>query len=128
MTEHPRRHDVWGDDPDERDASETIAEVASLEPDLARRWHDRAAIAPFKVVARFVRKSGKRIAVTIAGFVVVLIGIALIPLPGPGWAIVFAGLAILATEYVWAQRLLSYAKRKALSAKDRVLRKDRAPR
>jgi len=61
--------------------------------------------------------------VTIAGVLVVLIGIVLIPLPGPGWAIVFGGLAILATEYVWAQRLLSYAKRTAVNAKDKVLRK-----
>jgi hypothetical protein len=36
---------------------------------------------------------------------------------------VFAGLAILATEYVWAQRLLNYAKTKVGQAKDVVLRK-----
>jgi uncharacterized protein (TIGR02611 family) len=47
----------------------------------------------------------------------------LVPLPGPGWLIVFAGLAILATEYVWAQRLLNYAKTKVGQAKDVVLRK-----
>jgi hypothetical protein len=36
---------------------------------------------------------------------------------------VIAGLAVLATEYVWAQRALNYAKRKAQEAKDKVLRK-----
>ena len=40
------------------------------------------------------------------------LGIVLIPLPGPGWLIVFAGLAILATEFVWAERLLRFARRK----------------
>ncbi|SRR2546426_4423857 len=117
------RHDIWGDDPEEREAEATVEEVLATQPEIARRWHDHPAVVPFKVVVRFIGKSGKRIAVTVVGFAVVLIGIILIPLPGPGWAIVFGGLAILATEYVWAQRLLNYAKRKATSAKDKILRK-----
>ena len=44
------------------------------------------------------------------GVSVVLVGIVLIPLPGPGWLIVLAGLAILAAEFVWAQRLLGYTR------------------
>ena len=44
-------------------------------------------------------------------------------LPGPGIVVIIAGLAILATEYVWAQRLLRIAKEKANQAKDAVLRK-----
>lgn len=123
MSEHPHRHDVWGDDPEERDADAFVAELPTTEPELARRWHDHPAVVPFKAVVLFVGRNIKRILVTIAGGLVVLIGIVLIPLPGPGWAIVFGGLAILATEYVWAQRLLSYAKRTAVNAKDKVLRK-----
>ena len=38
---------------------------------------------------------------------VVAVGIALIPLPGPGWLIVIAGLAIWAVEFHWARRLLA---------------------
>ena len=34
----------------------------------------------------------------------------LLPLPGPGWLIIFAGLAVLASEFEWAQRLLRYAR------------------
>ena len=49
----------------------------------------------------FFRKFG----VAIIGVVVILIGIPLIPLVGPGWLIVFAGLAILASEFPWAGRL-----------------------
>ncbi len=41
-----------------------------------------------------------------------MLGIIAIPYPGPGWLIVFAGLAILATEFAWAQRLLGYARGK----------------
>jgi uncharacterized protein (TIGR02611 family) len=47
-----------------------------------------------------------RAAITLLGSAVVAIGIAMIVLPGPGWAVIFLGLAILATEYVWAHRLL----------------------
>ena len=53
-----------------------------------------------------------RIAVGVLGAAVVVIGFILIPLPGPGWLIVFAGLAILATEFVWAERLLNFARAK----------------
>jgi uncharacterized protein (TIGR02611 family) len=53
-----------------------------------------------------------RVAVGIVGTAVVVLGFVLIPLPGPGWLIVFAGLAILATEFAWADRLLRYARHK----------------
>ena len=123
MTGHPHRRDVWGDDPEERDADAVVAEITATDPELARRWHDHPAVVPFKAVVLLIGRNVKRIVVTIVGVLVVLIGIVLIPLPGPGWAIVFGGLAILATEYVWAQRLLAYSKRKALSVKDKILRK-----
>lgn len=38
------------------------------------------------------------------------LGVLAIPYPGPGWAIVFIGLGILATEFEWAHRLLGYAR------------------
>jgi uncharacterized protein (TIGR02611 family) len=53
---------------------------------------------------------GWRIGVTIVGGAVVAAGIVLLPLPGPGWLIIFAGLGILATEYAWARRLLRFAR------------------
>lgn len=51
-------------------------------------------------------RQAKKATIGIAGGLVVLIGIIAIPYPGPGWLIVFAGLAILATEFEWARRLL----------------------
>jgi len=45
------------------------------------------------------------------GLAIVVGGALLIPLPGPGWAIVFLGLAVWATEFVWAQRLLRFGRR-----------------
>lgn len=57
-----------------------------------------------------VKRHTKRVIVAIAGTVVLAIGIVAIPYPGPGWLIVFAGLALLATEFEWAQRLLHKAR------------------
>jgi uncharacterized protein (TIGR02611 family) len=51
-----------------------------------------------------------RIVVGVVGLVVLGLGILAIPYPGPGWAIVFLGLGILATEFEWAHRLLRYTK------------------
>jgi len=55
----------------------------------------------------------KRMAVGLIGGTVVLFGIALIVLPGPAFIVIPAGLAILATEYVWARRLLHHLKARA---------------
>ncbi|MGA5304674.1 TIGR02611 family protein [Nucisporomicrobium flavum] len=52
-----------------------------------------------------------RIGVGLLGAIVVAVGIVLIPLPGPGWAIVILGLAIWAVEFVWARHLLQFTKR-----------------
>ncbi len=67
------------------------------------RWRDRLRERPR---AEFVY----RIVVGVIGLVVLGVGILAIPYPGPGWAIVFVGLGILATEFDWARRLLAYAR------------------
>jgi uncharacterized protein (TIGR02611 family) len=119
------RDEVWGDEPQEVDASQYVEELETTRPELARRWHDHAAVVPFKVVARFMMRNGKRIGITIAGFVVILAGVVMLVIPGPGLLVIIAGLAILATEYVWAQRLLRIARQRFEQAKDAVLRKNR---
>ena len=57
-----------------------------------------------------VKRRSKKIGVAIIGGLVLVCGIIAIPYPGPGWLIVFAGLAILATEFPWAQRVLTVAR------------------
>ncbi|MFC4532390.1 TIGR02611 family protein [Sphaerisporangium dianthi] len=52
-----------------------------------------------------------KIVIGVVGAALVIGGLLLVPLPGPGWLIVFAGLAVLATEFDWAHRLLEFAKR-----------------
>lgn len=69
----------------------------------ATRWRSRIA-------ARRSINHPYRIVVGVAGALVVAVGIVAIPLPGPGWLIVIAGLFVLATEFVWAERLLEFTK------------------
>jgi uncharacterized protein (TIGR02611 family) len=122
-----RTRDVWGDDQEERDATQVVAEFEA-DAGVQRRWHEHPAWAPVKVVWRFIKRNGKRVGVTIAGFAVLIAGIAMLVLPGPGWVAIFLGLGILSTEYVWAQRLLAKAKAKAEQAKNAVFKKkDAAP-
>ena len=52
-----------------------------------------------------------RIFVGILGFAVIVVGIALLPLPGPGWVIIFVGLGVWASEFGWAARLLAWTRR-----------------
>jgi len=54
----------------------------------------------------------KKIFVALAGFTILIIGIALIVLPGPATLVIPAGLAVLATEFVWAEKLLNKIKAK----------------
>jgi len=53
-----------------------------------------------------------RVVVGVIGSLVVAFGIVTIPLPGPGWLTVIAGLFVLATEFAWAERLLAYTRRR----------------
>ena len=52
----------------------------------------------------------KRTFIAIVGSIVVLLGVIMVPYPGPGWLVIFAGLAILSTEFNSARRILSYAR------------------
>jgi tellurite resistance protein TerC len=55
-------------------------------------------------------QQAKRLIVIVAGFTILLIGVALIVLPGPAFLVIPVGLGVLATELVWARRLLNKLK------------------
>lgn len=91
---------------------EAAAEAPERPPESSS---PRAAVRRLDALRAGVRgrpggELGWRIGVTVVGVVVIIGGIVLLPLPGPGWLIIFGGLGILATEYVWAQRLLGFAR------------------
>ncbi|NYD85770.1 PGPGW domain-containing protein [Cellulomonas oligotrophica] len=71
------------------------------------------------------------VAVATIGGTVVLAGVAMLVLPGPGVLVIFAGLALLATEFVWAKRWLDRAKSTAQAGVDKgkeaLRRKREAP-
>jgi uncharacterized protein (TIGR02611 family) len=62
-----------------------------------------------------------QVGIFIVGLAVVVIGVIMLPLPGPGWLVIFAGMAIWATEFVWAQLVLRWTKRKVTEAAQKAL-------
>ncbi|MFG2626034.1 TIGR02611 family protein [Streptomyces sp. NPDC048473] len=62
-----------------------------------------------------------QVGVFVAGLAVVVAGIIMLPLPGPGWLVIFGGMAIWATEFVWAQLVLRWTRRKVTEAAQRAL-------
>jgi uncharacterized protein (TIGR02611 family) len=52
-----------------------------------------------------------RVGVALSGLVVIIVGIVLLAVPGPGWLVIFAGLGIWATEFTWAKSLLRFVRR-----------------
>ncbi len=55
---------------------------------------------------RVIARNAKRLMVFIAGVAVLLAGLAMLALPGPGLVVIILGLVILATEFAWAERML----------------------
>ncbi len=67
---------------------------------------------PLKNVWKSVQRNWRNVPISIRkpvvliiGSLVVIGGIILLPLPGPGWVIIFAGFALLATEFEFAERV-----------------------
>ena len=71
--------------------------------------------AAFKAVAAPLRK----LIIALIGGTVLLIGIALIVLPGPAFIVIPIGLAILATEFAWAKRAVARARGMVAKARGR---------
>ena len=57
-----------------------------------------------------------RVAFALAGFTVFLGGLAMLVLPGPALAVIPVGLAMLALQFAWAEKLLEIAVDKAEAA------------
>jgi uncharacterized protein (TIGR02611 family) len=72
--------------------------------DRLRAWRER-------IRARRSTRHAYQAVIGLLGGAIVVGGLALVPLPGPGWLIVFLGLAVLASEFAWAQSVLDFGKR-----------------
>lgn len=62
---------------------------------------------------RTIRRAGKRVLVQIAGWILVLAGLAGLVLPGPGLLLLLGGMAVLATQYRWAERHMEHVEKAA---------------
>ena len=70
---------------------------------MAARWSKRIA-------GRWQTGVMKKFFIALMGGTVLVIGVAMLVLPGPGILTIAAGLVILATEFVWARRAMRNAK------------------
>ncbi|HEY9369840.1 TIGR02611 family protein [Streptomyces sp.] len=77
--------------------------------------------APEFIKARRTLHVSWQVGVFVVGLAVVGAGVVMLPLPGPGWLVIFGGMAIWATEFVWAQLVLRWTKRKVTEATQRAL-------
>ncbi|MFH8757846.1 TIGR02611 family protein [Streptomyces atroolivaceus] len=62
-----------------------------------------------------------QVGIFVVGLAVVVAGVLMLVLPGPGWLVIFGGMAIWATEFVWAQLVLRWTRRKVTEAAQRAL-------
>ena len=72
--------------------------------DRLRAWRER-------IRSRRSTRHAYQAVIAVVGGSVVVGGLLLVPLPGPGWLIVILGLAVLASEFAWARALLDFVKR-----------------
>ncbi|NML53555.1 TIGR02611 family protein [Streptomyces sp. R302] len=77
--------------------------------------------APEFIKARRGLHLSWQVGVFIVGLAVIVAGILMLVFPGPGWLVIFGGMAIWATEFVWAQIVLRWTKRKVTEAAQRAL-------
>ena len=87
--------------------------LEEMAEDRARRWYELGR-SPNVIV-----RQAYRLIVLVVGLTIVAAGVAMFVLPGPGILVLIAGLALLATEFVWARFLLQRAKGYARKAKDK---------
>ena len=66
-------------------------------------------MAPIDVL-RFIGRNSRRVAVSVIGALVVVAGLIMLVLPGPGLLVIAAGFAVLGTEYAWAAAALERTK------------------
>ena len=75
-----------------------------------------SAASPVEVAEGSVRSRLRRhlarAGVALLGGVIVLVGLLLVPLPGPGWAVVLVGTSVLGREFPWAARLSEVVRRR----------------
>ena len=68
-------------------------------------------------------QQAKRYLKIVAGFTLLILGIAMIVTPGPGWLTILLALGVLAAEFVWARRLLDRIKEQGVRIRETVFQR-----
>ncbi|WP_371774201.1 TIGR02611 family protein [Streptomyces sp. NBC_01438] len=89
--------------------------------DVTKEGPELGSRAPGFIKASRALHLSWQVGVFLVGLAVVVAGIIMLPLPGPGWLVIFGGMAIWATEFVWAQLVLRWTRRKVTEAAKRAL-------
>lgn len=93
--------------------------IASLFASAAERRRRRSPMQDMAEAIELTRRNLKRVLILIAGSLVIMLGIAIAPIPGPGAIpLIIGGLMILATEFVWAKRLVTKMRKQAHAMAD----------
>lgn len=111
---------VWPDYPPGV-SSEQRERVDAAEQGWFQRLHARLHANPATALVT-------KVVVGLVGTLVIAAGVVMMVAPGPAIVVIPIGLAILALEFEWAERLLSKARAKAREAKERAAAKDPAQR
>lgn len=72
-------------------------------------------------------QQAKRFLTILFGFTLLILGIAMLVLPGPGLITIALALGILAAEYVWARRLLDRLKQQGDRLRNSIFQRDKSP-
>ncbi|MEU8706218.1 TIGR02611 family protein [Streptomyces sp. NPDC048565] len=106
---------------DERDEVAATVATGSAAGDGSAEERELGSRAPGFIRASRVLHLSWQVGIFVVGLAVVGTGIVMLPLPGPGWLVIFGGMAIWATEFVWAQLVLRWTRRKVTEAAQRAL-------
>ncbi|MFR0353832.1 TIGR02611 family protein [Streptomyces sediminimaris] len=97
------------------------ADADRAKADGERSGRGLGSRAPAFIKRRRALHLSWQVGVFVIGLAVVAAGVVMLPLPGPGWVVIFGGMAIWATEFVWAQLVLRWTRRKVTEAAQRAL-------
>ncbi len=106
---------------DERTGAAEQAVAASAPGGTSKAERELGSRAPGFIKASRPLHLSWQVGVFVVGLGVVVAGVLMLVLPGPGWLVIFGGMAIWATEFVWAQLVLRWTKRKVTAAAQRAL-------
>ena len=70
---------------------------------------------------REATRQARRVVIFIVGLALLLCGLVMLITPGPGWLLIFAGLGVLALDFVWARRFMNKIKTKSEDLRRRIL-------